>query len=173
MLQRRLPLQQAVEFFLELLLVEQLAAHDAVDLRAQFGDAILIGKLHLGLPADQPREDIVAKCEIGAGRDGPDGHDDKRADHDPERDRPYADLMSGMRERVAVVTSVQMPGHRGGRLRRGMPGGRAGRRPGNTKRDECDIDAPRRLGPDRTAVQQARYQSDMVKKPVIPGTIWL
>ena len=104
----RLPLKEAVEFFLELLLVEQLAAHDAVDLRAQFGDAIFVSKLHFGLSADQAGEDIVTKCEVGAGRDRPDGHDDQSADHDPESDRSDADLMSGMRERVAVVSTVQM-----------------------------------------------------------------
>ena len=55
LLQRRLPLQQLLELLLELLLVEQLPAGDAVDLRAQFGDAVLVGELHFRLAADQPR----------------------------------------------------------------------------------------------------------------------
>ena len=69
MLEGHLPLQQCIEFLLELFLVKKLTAHDAVHLRAQFGDAILIGELHLGLPADQSRKDAFAKREIGAGRD--------------------------------------------------------------------------------------------------------
>ena len=40
-----------VELLLELLLIEQLPARRAVDLRAQFGDAVLIGELLLGLAA--------------------------------------------------------------------------------------------------------------------------
>ena len=52
--ERRLPVQQIVEFLLELLLIEQLAAGGAVDLGAQFGDAVFIGELLLGLARDQP-----------------------------------------------------------------------------------------------------------------------
>ena len=117
LLQGRLPLQQCVELFLELFLVEQLAAHDAIDLRAQFGDAVLIGKLHLGLPSDQAGEDIVAKREIAAGRDRPGPHHHKRANHDPECDRSDANLVSGVRERVALLAAVEMPGYRCGRMR--------------------------------------------------------
>ena len=51
--QRRLPAQQIVELLLELLLVEQLAAGGAVDLGAQFGDAVFVGVLLLGLARDQ------------------------------------------------------------------------------------------------------------------------
>ena len=117
LLQRRLPLEQRVELFLELFLVEQLATHDAIDLRAQFGDTVLIGKLHLGLPSDQAGEDIVAEREIAAGRDRPGRHHHKRANHDPECDRSDADLVSGVRERVAILAAVEMPGDRGGRMR--------------------------------------------------------
>ena len=49
--QRRLPAQDLLELLLELLLVEQLAAGDAVDLRAQFRDAVLVGELLLLLAA--------------------------------------------------------------------------------------------------------------------------
>lgn len=49
--ERCLPLKQCIEFFLELLLIEELATHDAVDLGAQFGNAILIRELHFGLPS--------------------------------------------------------------------------------------------------------------------------
>ena len=72
----------------------------AVDLRAQFGDAIFIGELHVGLPADQPGEDILAKGEIGAGGDRPHAHDDQSADDDPERHRPETDLAAGMNQSV-------------------------------------------------------------------------
>jgi hypothetical protein len=65
---RCLPLKQCVEFFLELLLIEELATHDAIDLGAQFGNAVLICELHLGLPPDQSGQDIVPKSKVGAGR---------------------------------------------------------------------------------------------------------
>ena len=83
-------------------------AHNAIDLRAQFGDAVFVSKLHFGLSADQPGQDIVTKCEVSARRYRPDGHDDKTADHDPESDWSDTDLMSGMRERVAVVSTLHM-----------------------------------------------------------------
>ena len=86
---------------LELLLVEQLAARHAVDLRAQLGDAILVGELHFGLARDQPGQHVVAEREIGRGDDGPARHDHQRADHDPEGDRAEADLAAGMGQRVA------------------------------------------------------------------------
>ena len=57
---RRLPAQQIVELLLELLLVEQLPAGGAVDLGAQFGDAVLVGVLLLGLARDQAFEHVVA-----------------------------------------------------------------------------------------------------------------
>ena len=67
LLQRGLPAQDLIELVLDLLLVEQLPARHPIDLRAQFGDAILVAKLHLGLPRDQAREHVVAKGEIGRG----------------------------------------------------------------------------------------------------------
>src|SRR5262245_55306909 len=60
---RSLPLKQCIEFFLELLLIEELATHDAVDLGAQFGNAILIGELHFRLPSHQSGQDIVTKSK--------------------------------------------------------------------------------------------------------------
>src|SRR5262249_35858161 len=66
-LQRRLPAQNLVELLLVLLLVEQLAARKAVDLGAQFGDAILVAELHLRLARDQPGEHVFAEGEIGGG----------------------------------------------------------------------------------------------------------
>jgi hypothetical protein len=42
--QSRLSLKQTVERLFKLLLVEQLTAHNAVDLCAQFGNAIFVGR---------------------------------------------------------------------------------------------------------------------------------
>ena len=64
----RLFAHELIELLLELLLIEQLAAGDAVDLRAQFGDAVLIGELHLRLARDQPLQHVVVEGEIGAGQ---------------------------------------------------------------------------------------------------------
>ena len=58
---------ELLELLLELLLVEQLPAGDAIDLRAQLGDAVLVGELLLGLARDQPVEHVVAEGEIGRG----------------------------------------------------------------------------------------------------------
>ena len=129
-LQRRLPLEQCVELLLELLLVEQLPAGDAVDLRAQFGDAVLIGELHFRLAADQPRQHVLAEGEIGAGRDRPDRHHHQRADHDPEGDRADAHLSAAMREGVVGIGCVRtIDMRRRPRRRSGHePDGRARRR---------------------------------------------
>ena len=51
------------------LLVEHLAAGDAVDLRAQRRDAVLIGVLHARLPRDGGADQIVAQHEIGGGQE--------------------------------------------------------------------------------------------------------
>ena len=82
--QRRLPAHDLLELLLELLLVQQLPAGDAVDLGAKFGDAVLVGELLLLLPRDQPRQHVVVEGEIGAGRKRPAGHDHQAADRDPE-----------------------------------------------------------------------------------------
>jgi hypothetical protein len=121
------------------------AAHDAVDLRAQFGDAIFVGNLHFGRPNDQPGQDIVAKCEVGAGCDGLDRHDDKDADHDPECNWPDPDLTSGGRERVPVVGAAtsQRPIELAA-----MSGERAGQRLGSTKGTNATSTLCAPLGPD-------------------------
>ncbi len=104
--QRRLAAHQVVKLLLELLLVEQLAAGGAVDAGAQFGDAVLVGVLLLGLPRDQASEEIVAESEIGRGRDRPAGHDDDGADKDPKRDRSEPDLPSRMGDGVARASAT-------------------------------------------------------------------
>ena len=129
--QRLLAAHQRLDLALDLLLVEQLPAGDAVDLAAQFGDAVLIGKLHLRLPADQAREDVVLEREIGAGAERPDAHHHQRADHDPERDRSDPDLPAVMDQGVVMVCPVARRAFmgcallgRGGGLGRVVVGGR-------------------------------------------------
>ena len=82
-------------------LVEKLAAGGAVDLRAQFGDTVLIGELLFGLVGDERAQHIVPEGEVGRRRDRPAGHDDDGADGDPECDRTKSDLPPGMRDGVA------------------------------------------------------------------------
>jgi len=60
-------LKQGIDFF-ELLLIKELATHDAVDPGARLGNAALIREFQFGLPPDQSGQDIVAKSKIGAGR---------------------------------------------------------------------------------------------------------
>ena len=95
---------------LELFLVEELAAGDAVDPRAHLGDAVLIGELHFRLAGDQPRQDVVVESEIGGGDDRPAAHDHQRTDDGPERHRPETDLTAavtegeiGLRQAAAIV----------------------------------------------------------------------
>ena len=105
--QRRLPAHDLLELLLELLLVEQLPAGDAVDLGAQLGDAVLVGELLFLLPRDQPRQHVVVEGEIGAGRERPAGHDHEAADRDPEGDRAEPELAAGMGERVVGAAGLR------------------------------------------------------------------
>ncbi len=107
--ERRLAAQQILELLLKLLLVEKLAAGGAIDPGAQFGDAVLVGVLLVGLTRHQAPEEIVAEGEIGRGRHRPPRHDDDAADGDPERDRPKPDLPSGMGDRIARAGSCPAP----------------------------------------------------------------
>ncbi len=98
LLQCHLPAQDLIELALVLLLIKELAAGDPVDLGAQFGNAILVGELHLGLARDQPGQHVVAEGKVGRGRNRPDRHDHEGADHDPECDRTEPNLAPGMHE---------------------------------------------------------------------------
>jgi len=80
-----------------------LTAGGAVDLGAQFGDAVFIAVLHLGLTGDQPRQDVIAEREIGRGCRRPHAEHGDRPDRDPEYHRPEADLLAGMDDGVAVL----------------------------------------------------------------------
>jgi hypothetical protein len=99
--QRGLAAGQLLELPLELLLVEQLSAGGAIDLRAQLGEAVFVGELLLGLARDEPLEYVVAKREIGRGRDRPARHDHDRPDGNPERHRAEPDLSPCVGDRVA------------------------------------------------------------------------
>jgi hypothetical protein len=90
-----------LEPLLELFLVKQLPACDAINLSTQLGDAILVCELLLLVARDQAGEHVLLEGEVGAGRERPAGHDHETADHDPERHRPKPDLPAGMTERVA------------------------------------------------------------------------
>ena len=60
-----LAVEEFGDFLLHQLLVEQLAAGDAVDLGAQRRNAILIGLLHACLPRRGGADEIVAQHEVG------------------------------------------------------------------------------------------------------------
>ncbi len=159
-----LSLQQCVEFLLELLLVEQLAAGDAVDLRAQLGDAVFVGELHLRLAGDEAGEHVVVEGEIGSGHDRPDAHDHQRADHDPEQHGTDAHLAAAMHQHVVAGRAMDVARDSGGRTgpgggARGVTGGLRVRR-GRMRHRLI----PRRHEAGRRRYQQGRYQPVMVKK---------
>ncbi len=64
---RGLAAHDLVELLIELFLIKQLTARGTVDPGPQFGDAVLIGVLHLRLARDQPGQNVVAKGKIGRG----------------------------------------------------------------------------------------------------------
>ncbi len=117
--QRGLALHDLVELLVELFLVEQLPAGGAVYLGTQFGDAVFIGVLHLGLAGDQPGQNVVAKGKIGRGRCRPHTEHHNGADDDPEHHGTEPDLLAVMDDGIAIA--------RGGRSRLG--GETARRRP--------------------------------------------
>src|ERR1700687_797656 len=51
----------------------------------------------------QPRQNVVAKGEIGRGRRRPHAEHGHGADHDPEHDGSKPDLFAGMDQRVAIL----------------------------------------------------------------------
>ena len=161
LLQYRLPLQQRVEFLLELFLVEQLPAGDAIDLRAQFGDAVLISELHLGLAPDQSGEHVLVECKISSGGDRPDRHDHQRADHDPERDGADADLASAVDQCVVAAAALQVARHGGSRLRGIAAAGVGGSRVVRLGRMRHRLSAP------------GRPHAGPVDQPVDINRLWL
>ena len=102
-LQGLLAADQVIDLLLDLLLVDELAAREPVDLGAQLGDAIFVGVLHLRLAGEQAGQHVVAEGEIGGGDDRPAGHDHECADDGPECDRPDAHLALAMAERPVAL----------------------------------------------------------------------
>ncbi len=92
-----------LELLVELFLVEQLAAGGAIDLGAQFGNAVFVGVLHLRLACDQPGENVVAEGEISRGRSRPHSEHRHGADHDPEHHRTKPDLFAGVDKGIAPL----------------------------------------------------------------------
>jgi len=156
---------------LELFLVEQLTTGDAVDLRAQFGDAILVGELHFSLTPDQTREHAIAEGKVRSGAKRPHRHHHQRANHNPKRHRPDADLASAMHQCVVAkatgMGAVQMAGYGAGGLdarwcgTARVIGGWVIRMRGMGHRRSAPVRARPKPGPAR------RYQSFMVKKAEI------
>ena len=121
--QSGLTTQNLFELLLVLLLVDQLAAGDAVDAAAQLGDAVLVAELHLGLPGDEAREHVLAEGKVGGGRDAPHRHDHQRADHDPERDGTEPQLPPGMGQGCSPPTTAAWVRRRAGLGRHGWNDG--------------------------------------------------
>lgn len=65
--QRHLLAQQLLDLFFHHLLVEELPAGDAIDLRPQRRDSIFVFVLHTCLAGDRPADEIVAQDQIGCG----------------------------------------------------------------------------------------------------------
>jgi hypothetical protein len=120
--------QKIIEFLLELLLVEELAAGGTVDARAQFGDTVFIGILLLRLPCHQLLEHVIAEGKISRSGDRPAGHDDDGAHRNPKGHRSEPDLPPCMRDGNSGAAAdflrlVAIPGMAGvpPRLRRCRP----------------------------------------------------
>ncbi len=88
----RLPGQQFGNLALDELLVENLPARDAVDLRAQGRDAVFIGLLHAGLPRGRGAEQIVAQHQIRSGKQIADRHRSHHRAHEGGEPRPYDEV---------------------------------------------------------------------------------
>src|SRR5262249_48637349 len=114
--QSGLAAKDLIELLLELILVEQLAASDTIDLRAQFGDPVFVSELHLCLTRNQTGQHVVTKGEICGGSDRPHCHEHQRADPDPKRDRSETQLAAGMGQGVARTTFTLATSGRGHRL---------------------------------------------------------
>ena len=90
--QLRLPVQQLADLVLHQLLVEQLAAGDAVDLGAQRRDAILVGLLHARLARRAGADQVVAQDEVGGGEQVADGDREQRRAGEGGEPRPDGEM---------------------------------------------------------------------------------
>ncbi len=95
--QLRLPLEQLADLGLHQLLVEHLAAGDAVDLRAQRRDAVLIGLLQARLARRGRVDQVVPEHEVGGREQIADGHCGERRAGDggqPGTDLEMTDIVA-------------------------------------------------------------------------------
>jgi hypothetical protein len=95
-----------LKLLLELFLIEQLPAGDAINLCPQFCNAVFVGVLLLFLTCDQPSENIVVEGEISAGRKRPARHDDEASNRNPKRERSEPKLAAGVRQRVVCALTA-------------------------------------------------------------------
>src|SRR6188472_1989906 len=83
-------------------MIDQLTAGGTIDPRAQFGNAIFVGILHVRLPRDEPCQHIIAEGEIGRSRSRPDPEQRDGSDRNPEYDRAKPNLSAAMSKSVTA-----------------------------------------------------------------------
>ena len=93
-----LAIEQLGDLVLHQLLIEKLAAGDAIDLCAQRRDAVLVGLLDARLARRRGADQVVAQDEIGGGKQITDGNRQKRRATKCNQPRPDRE----MPDRVAM-----------------------------------------------------------------------
>ena len=88
--QLRLPFDKLADLRFHQLLVEHLPAGDAVDLRAQRRDAVLVSLLKARLPRSGRVDQVVPEHEVGSRKQVADGH--RRERRTANGDQPRMDL---------------------------------------------------------------------------------
>src|SRR5262249_41008367 len=106
-----LPFQQLGNLVLHELLVEELTAGDAVDLRPQRRDAILIGLLHASLARQVRTDQVIAQHEVGCREQVADGDRKERRSCErgqpgPDREMPYL-IAAGDDDRMGFFTPAE------------------------------------------------------------------
>ena len=107
----RLPLEEFGDLLLHQLLVEQLAAGDAVDLRTQRRDAVLIGLLDARLASRARPDQVVAQDEVGGGEKVADGNREECGAGNCGDPRPNGEMpdvvAAGDDDRVRLFTPAE------------------------------------------------------------------
>jgi hypothetical protein len=114
--QLALPFQKLCELGFHQMLIEQLAAGDPVDLRAQHGDAVFISLLHARLARRVGADQIVAQDQIGGGGEIADRHgrnDRPRQRGHPRPDGEMADLVATRDDDCVRFAAFSERGFRG------------------------------------------------------------
>ena len=88
----RLAVQEFGDLLLHQLLVEQLAAGDAVDLGAQRRNAVLVGLLDARLASRARADQVVAQDEVGGGKKVADGNREQRRAGERGDPRPNGEV---------------------------------------------------------------------------------